>query len=95
MGAMELVLLLSVLVPVGLVVGIPVYFVRRHLRLREREVAALEAQRPGGKPALALEEENRALRDRVEKLEAIVTSTDFELDRKLAALEAPSDPKSR
>jgi hypothetical protein len=88
---MELLLIASLVVPAGLLLGVPTYFVRRYLKLRERQVAALEGARQPGPERLLLEEENRSLRDRIEKLEAIVTSSDFELNRKLAALEVPVD----
>jgi hypothetical protein len=88
---MEFIIILSVILPAGLLLGVPIYFVRRYLKLREREVAALEQARSGGPEKLLLEEENRSLRDRVEKLEAIVTSADFDLNQKLAALDVPKD----
>jgi hypothetical protein len=91
MGALELFVLLSFIAPAALFVGIPVYFVRRYLRLRERQVAALEAQR-GASDRMRLEEENRGLRERIEKLETIITSADFDLNRRLAALEIPGEP---
>jgi hypothetical protein len=95
-GAMGMDWLLITLLPVvlsgGLFVGLPVYFVRRYLKLRERQVAALEAQQ-GGPDRLRLEEENRNLRERIEKLETVITSGDFELNRRLAALELPGEPK--
>lgn len=72
--------------------AVPIYFVRRYLKLRERQVAALEAARAAGGPQPLLEQENRNLRERVEQLEAIISSTDYELNRKLAALPTPSDP---
>src|SRR4051794_25461826 len=86
---MEFMLMAVVVVPLAFVAGVPIYFVRRYLKLREREVAALEGARAGGPQRLQLEEENRSLRDRLEKLETVVTSTDYELNRKLAALELP------
>lgn len=94
MGMMELLILLGVVLPTALVAGVPIYFVRRYLKLREREVAALEARKPGGADHLRLEEENRGLRQRVEQLEAIVTASDFELNRKLAALEVPGQAEA-
>src|SRR5438046_1962556 len=85
----------SVLVPAALVFGVPVYFVRRYLRLRERQVAALEGEQAGRRESLLLME-NLSLKERIEKLEAMVTSVDFELNRKLAALDAPREaPTSR
>lgn len=87
---MEFMLIASVVVPTAIVVGLPVYFIRRYLKLRERQVAALEGAQSGGRESLLLEE-NRSLKDRIEKLESIVTSNDFELNRKLAAIDVPSE----
>jgi hypothetical protein len=92
---LELITLLFVIVTGALVFGVPIYFVRRYLRLREREVAALEGKRAGGPAQLLLEEENRSLRERVEKLEAIITSADFDLNRKLAALDVPGENRGQ
>jgi hypothetical protein len=87
-------LLLFVVPAAGLfgVMAVPIYFVRRYLKLRERQVAALEGAQSEGQERLLLEE-NRSLRERIEKLESIVSSSDYELNRKLAALDdAPAGP---
>jgi hypothetical protein len=66
----------------GGVVGVPVYFVIRHLRLREREVRALEGKTVAVELG-TLMAQNTALQKRIEQLESIVTSTDFELSQRI------------
>ncbi|MGE5186052.1 MAG: serine/threonine-protein kinase [Acidobacteriota bacterium] len=65
-----------------------VYLRGRH-KERERELE-LEAKRqlllPAGDDVKKLEDENKLLRERVENLESIVCSVDFELNQKLAKL---------
>src|SRR5262245_32841059 len=65
-----------------------VYLRGRH-RERERELE-IEAKRqlalPAGGDVSKLEDENKLLRERVENLESIVCSVDFELNQKLAKL---------
>jgi hypothetical protein len=79
---------------IALTAGVPIYFIRRYLKVREREAAALEGRRAAGANQPLLEEENRKLRERVERLEAIVTSAEYDLNRKLAALPDPNDGSS-
>ena len=84
----------SAVVPTLFIFGVPIYFVRRYLKIREMEARALiEGRRSGAPETRLLEAENRELRDRLEKLEAIITSGDHELNRKLAALEVPGPGK--
>jgi len=66
----------------GGMVGLPIYFVVRYLRLREREVRALEGKKVATELGTLISK-NAALQHRIEQLEAIVTSTDFELSRKI------------
>ncbi len=66
-----------------------IVYLRGKHKLRERELE-IEAQRQKALPAgtedgvKQLEEENKKLRERVENLESIVCSVDFELNQKLA-----------
>ncbi len=53
----------------------------KRLELEERQLVS-----GGGKPQLLLEGENKLLRERVENLESIVSSVDFELNQKIARL---------
>lgn len=63
-----------------------VIYIRGQNKLKERQLELqLEAQTGGGKEeAKRLTEENKLLRERVENLESIVCSVDFELNQKLA-----------
>src|SRR6476619_3967699 len=60
--------------------AIPLYALRARHEERKRRLE-LEAGKQGGK-----REENRLLRERVENLESIVCSVDFELNQKVAKL---------
>src|SRR3569623_595539 len=65
-----------------------IVYLRGKHKLREKELE-IEAQRqkalpPGSDGGKTLEEENKKLRERVENLESIVCSVDFELNQKLA-----------
>jgi len=65
-----------------------IVYLRGKHKLREKELE-IEAQRqkalpPGSDGVKTLEEENKKLRERVENLESIVCSVDFELNQKLA-----------
>jgi serine/threonine-protein kinase len=65
-----------------------IVYLRGRSRVRERELA-LEEKRQLALPAgdmSKLEQENKLLRERVENLESIVCSVDFELNQKLAKL---------
>src|SRR5262245_16337342 len=62
-------------------VGPAVIYVRARFRLQEKR---LELEAKTGSPKLL--EENRLLRERVENLESIVCSVDFELNQKFAKL---------
>jgi serine/threonine-protein kinase len=69
--------------------GIPLYALKARHEYRKRKLE-LEAGKngegrgEGGEEAKQLREENRLLRERVENLETIVCSVDFELNKKLA-----------
>jgi eukaryotic-like serine/threonine-protein kinase len=68
--------------------GIPLYALRTRHEERKRKLE-LEAGKGGNdnsEEASLLREENRLLRERVENLESIVCSVDFELNQKLAKL---------
>jgi predicted Ser/Thr protein kinase len=69
--------------------GIPLYVIRTRHEERKRKLE-LEAGKSGGggggEQAKLLLEENRLLRERVENLESIVCSVDFELNQKVAKL---------
>ena len=69
------------------VFGIPLYALRNRHEERKRKLE-LEAGKGGGggEEATLLREENRLLRERVENLESIVCSVDFELNQKVARL---------
>src|SRR5574338_1473485 len=77
--------------PIGLVAvlgafAIPLYVLRTRHEERKRRLE-LEAGKGGGvEDAVQLREENRLLRERVENLESIVCSVDFELNQKVAKL---------
>ena len=65
-----------------------IVYLRGKHKLREKELE-IEAQKqkalpPGSDGVKSLEEENKKLRERVENLESIVCSVDFELNQKLA-----------
>jgi serine/threonine-protein kinase len=68
-------------------VGPLIIWLRNRHRIEERKLE-LEARTSasGGKEAKQLVEENKLLRERVENLESIVCSVDFELNQKLAKL---------
>jgi hypothetical protein len=69
--------------------GIPLYLFWRYLRIKERGIVAREDDLR----LTALEKENIELKHRLQLIESIVEDTDFELNRKLAALpEAPPEP---
>jgi hypothetical protein len=66
--------------------GIPLYAIRARHEERKRRLE-LEAGKGGaGEDTAQLREENRLLRERVENLESIVCSVDFELNQKVAKL---------
>jgi eukaryotic-like serine/threonine-protein kinase len=67
--------------------GIPLYALRARHEERKRRLE-LEAGKTGGndEDTVQLREENRLLRERVENLESIVCSVDFELNQKVAKL---------
>jgi serine/threonine-protein kinase len=82
---MDLTGLVAVMGAFGIAPAI-VYLRSRH-KLEERKLE-LEARKGGGsgREAKQLVEENKLLRERVENLESIVCSVDFELNQKLAKL---------
>jgi serine/threonine-protein kinase len=64
-----------------------IVYLRGRFKIRERELALEERKRlalPAGEDVGKLKEENKLLRERVENLESIVCSVDFELNQKLA-----------
>ena len=65
-----------------------IVYLRGRYKLRERELMLEERKRlalpAGGEDVGKLKEENKLLRERVENLESIVCSVDFELNQKLA-----------
>ncbi|HTR51337.1 MAG TPA: protein kinase [Kofleriaceae bacterium] len=69
-----------------------IVYIRGRHKLRERELALEERKQlalPAGAPpddVKKLEDENKRLRERVENLESIVCSVDFELNQKLAKM---------
>jgi predicted Ser/Thr protein kinase len=82
----DIVGLFAVLGTFGMVPGI--IWIRAKHKLEERRLE-LEAKKEHGKPTedqKLLAEENKLLRERVENLESIVCSVDFELNQKLAKL---------
>ena len=81
----DIVGLVAVLGTFGMVPGI--IWIRAKHRLEEKRLE-LEAKKQGSKPeeSQKLLEENKLLRERVENLESIVCSVDFELNQKLARL---------
>jgi serine/threonine-protein kinase len=66
-----------------------IVYVRGRHKLRERELE-IESKRqlalPAGQDVTKLQDENKLLRERVENLESIVCSVDFELNQKLAKM---------
>jgi eukaryotic-like serine/threonine-protein kinase len=66
--------------------GIPLYAMRIKHEERKRKLELEAGKTGGGKEAQLLLEENKLLRERVENLESIVCSVDFELNQKLARL---------
>jgi serine/threonine-protein kinase len=78
--------------PIGLVAvlgtfGIPLYWIKMRAEERRRKHELAVGKAGGGGPeAKLLLEENKLLRERVENLETIVCSVDFELNKKIAKL---------
>ncbi|HEU4616236.1 MAG TPA: serine/threonine-protein kinase [Kofleriaceae bacterium] len=66
--------------------GIPLYAMRARHEERKRRLELEAGKGGGGEEAEKLREENRLLRERVENLESIVCSVDFELNQKVAKL---------
>src|SRR5215831_14002672 len=68
-------------------IGPTIVYLRGRHKLEERKLE-LEARRGGGNrdDTKQLTEENKLLRERVENLESIVCSVDFELNQKLARM---------
>jgi serine/threonine-protein kinase len=69
--------------------GIPLYVLKTRHEARKLELEAKAGRRSDGEPAKEtklLLEENKLLRERVENLESIVCSVDFELNQKLAKI---------
>ncbi len=62
-----------------------IVYLRSKHKLEEKRME-LEARTGGGKESKQLVDENKLLRERVENLESIVCSVDFELNQKLAKL---------
>ncbi|HWM88298.1 MAG TPA: serine/threonine-protein kinase, partial [Kofleriaceae bacterium] len=68
-----------------MVFGLPMYWVKRRYDLREREKLQ-EGDTPGRKELEALRGERKLLLERLENLESIVCSVDYELNSRLARL---------
>ncbi len=70
--------------------GIPLYWLKTRHEARRLEIEAKRQQQqkalPAGEEVASLVEENKLLRERVENLESIVCSVDFEINKKLARL---------
>src|ERR1043166_5063474 len=67
-------------------IGPAIVYLRGRHKIEERKLE-LEARRGGGgDETKQLTEENKLLRERVENLESIVCSVDFELNQKLAKM---------
>src|ERR1044071_7220704 len=70
-------------------IGPLIVYLRGRHRIEERKLE-IEARRTGGgsgkEETKLLTEENKLLRERVENLESIVCSVDFELNQKLAKM---------
>jgi serine/threonine-protein kinase len=83
--------MIDILIPLAAILLAPIIiFVRGHAKRADRRLE-LEGQQkllaPGaGEQQKKLEQENKLLRERVENLESIVCSVDFELNQKLARL---------
>jgi eukaryotic-like serine/threonine-protein kinase len=65
-------------------IGPAIVYLRGRHRLEERRLELEAKNGTGGKETKLLLEENKLLRERVENLESIVCSVDFELNQKLA-----------
>jgi eukaryotic-like serine/threonine-protein kinase len=65
-------------------IGPAIVYLRGRHRLEERKLELEARTGGGGKETKQLVEENKLLRERVENLESIVCSVDFELNQKLA-----------
>jgi eukaryotic-like serine/threonine-protein kinase len=79
----------EVLVPiisVLMVFGLPMYWVKRRYDLREKEKQQELQGGPGVKELEALRHERKLLTERIENLESIVCSVDYELNTRLARL---------
>src|SRR5215470_17039815 len=66
--------------------GIPLYAIKTRSEERKRKHELESGGGKGGADAKLILEENKLLRERVENLETIVCSVDFELNKKLAKL---------
>jgi eukaryotic-like serine/threonine-protein kinase len=78
----------EVLVPIISVLmffGLPIYWIKRRYDLREREKQG-EIEGPERKELEALRQERKLLSERIENLESIVCSVDYELNTRLAKL---------
>src|SRR5690349_1972377 len=66
--------------------GIPLLWIKTRHEERKRKLELEAGKQGGGEETEQLREENRLLRERVENLETIVCSVDFELNQKVAKL---------
>src|SRR6185503_8903283 len=66
--------------------AVPLYALRARHEERKRRLELEAGKGGGGEDAEQLREDNRLLRERVENLESIVCSVDFELNQKVAKL---------
>src|SRR5215475_15880793 len=79
---MDLIGLVAVIGAFG--IGPLIVYLRGRHKLEERRLELEARGGSGGKETKKLAEENKLLRERVENLESIVCSVDFELNQKLA-----------
>jgi serine/threonine-protein kinase len=82
-------MLVELLVPlfsILMVFGLPMYWVKRRYDLREAERKRQLEAGPEGKELEALRQERKLLSERIENLESIVCSVDYELNTRLARL---------
>ena len=66
--------------------GVPLLWIKTRHEERKRKLELEAGKQGGGEDSEQLREENRLLRERVENLESIVCSVDFELNQKVAKL---------
>ncbi len=83
---MNLVEILVPIIAILMTFGLPMYWVKRRYDLREREKHRQLEGGPDRKELEALRQERKLLAERIENLESIVCSVDYELNTRLAKL---------